>query len=152
MLMRRARAPKAAAADGDIAPKATQLRLLDAGIYVDSDGRIQFTPNKALECAASLFTAGRLLLRSAAMQDVTASGSSPRKMASRIHRHIESLAAVQIWSDVQEQQRRILPSAGGPEAGNGVLAVPTTRFDLWNNDQYEMATRMRLGAAALEAD
>ena len=59
------------------------------------------------------------LPRCAGTEDVNAIGSLARKMASRSRWHIEALAAVQIRSDAQEQQQRVLLSAH--ERGTGGL-------------------------------
>ena len=88
------------------------------------------------QCDLALDGNALLLPRSAAMQDENPIGSLKRKMASGIHRQIEALAAVQLLTEGQDQQRRILLSATGAGAGSEWAAVPTMWADWLNNDQY----------------
>lgn len=68
--------------------------------------------------------------------------------ASEVFRRVEALEAQRISCQSSKQQRRVMLCAGGSGDDAEWVAVPTR----WRrNEQFEVATRMSLGAAVLEA-
>ena len=122
----------------------TSQRLLDAGMYVDRNGRVEFTRGMAEEYAASpwlcdLPQEGNALLiqRGVTAQDENAIGNLPRKLA-----NIE--APVHSRSGRRHRSNSGATCSQPPGAGHEWLAVPMSCDEWWNDDQYYMAARLWL--------
>ena len=109
----------------ELAAAAARRRLAEAGVEVDADGRVAFSQVQRNMYAASpwnhdLPVSGNSLLIGAAAEDneELAVTGLPRKFASRIHRHVEALAAVSLWNDAGEETRRIMLCGGGKGSGS----------------------------------
>ena len=137
----------------ELAAAAARRRLAEAGVEVDADGRVAFSQVQRNMYAASpwnhdLPVSGNSLMIGPAAEDneELAVTGLPRKFASRIHRHVEALAAVSLWNDAGEEVRRIMLSAGGKGSGSDWIAVPTSWNDWWDEAEFVTATRLRLAS------
>ena len=133
------------AADGQAAA-AARARLAEAGVEVDADGRVTFSQTQRDVYAASpwsqdLPVTGNTLKIGPSAEDneELAVTGLPRKFASRIHRHVEALAAAEIWQSAGDETRRIMLSAGSKGAGSDWIAVPTSWHEWWNGAEFVTA-------------
>ena len=138
---------KVPAAD-EQAAAAARARLAEAGVEVDADGRVAFSQTQRDLYAASpsnqdLPVTGNSLMIGPTAEDneELAVTGLPRKFASRIHRHVEALAAAALWNNAGDETRRIMLSAGGKGSGADWIAVPTTWHEWWNESEFVAATR-----------
>ena len=143
----------------ELVAAAARRRLAEAGVEVDADGRVAFSQVQRNLYAASpwnhdLPVSGNSLLIGPAAKDneELAVTKLPRKFASRIHRHVEALAAVSLWNDAGEEVRRIVLSAGGKGSGSDWIAVPTSWNDWWDEAEFVTATRLRLASLRTPVD
>ena len=115
-----------------------QTRLASAGVLVDLLGEVSFTRNATVEYEAGPWVVDTptLELRSLRIEaepdHATIANDSqvsrlPRRFASRIFKHLESLAATRLWAALADQRDRQagLLSAGG--AGNGGRLANTAK-------------------------
>ena len=133
--------------------------MAEAGVKVDADGRVAFSQTQRDLYAASpgnqdLPVTGNSLMIGPTAEDneeLAVTGLA-RKFASRIHRHVEALAAAALWNNAGDETRRIMLSAGGKGSGLDWIAAPTSWNEWWNEAEFVAATRLRLASLRTPAD
>ena len=135
-----------------------QTRLAAAGVQVDTMGAVTFTRNATVEYEAGPWVhdtptqeLGSLRIEARPDYDTIANDSQtsrlPRRFASRIFKHLESLAATRLWAGLAGQRDRQagLLSAGG--AGNGGVwqNLPNREEDFFPSGHFKVASLRRLG-------
>ena len=134
-----------------------QRRLLEAGVKVTRDGSVSHTAEAADEYDASRWSsdittqdlaAGALVAEDMVDSQTRSNYSSqPKKLVSRIWKHIDSLDAARLHARLPETSQRTLLAAGGQGAGAPWLQLPTRPAEFWPNTHWRIATQLRLSAA-----
>ncbi len=115
--------------EGAVQAEEARARLKDAGVCVDLLGGVAFTDDAAQEYCAGPWAHDLPLselntLRVHLPQEpVVPMGAmparAPKRLASRIFRHLEALAATRLWRELPAFRREAMLSSGG--SGNGAV-------------------------------
>ncbi|CAK0795081.1 unnamed protein product [Prorocentrum cordatum] len=136
---------------------AARQRLEDAGVVVDLQGGAMLTDDAQAECSGGPWSkdvavddlGGLELLPEASLPlpspgDVPA--RAPRRLASRIFRHLDAVRATQLWQELGQERREGLLSSGGPGAEALWMQLPAKTAEWFPSSYFRVATMRRLGA------
>ena len=133
--------------------------LLESGVMVDDTGGVRLAADAAAMYVASPWhgdqpadEVGRLTAEPAQAPGPQAQAVEmapprvARRYASRIFRHLDAVAAAQLWHAADGPHREVMLASGGRGAGALWLAMPDRASDLFGASHFRMATLLRLNA------
>ena len=149
---------------GQASALSAQQRLLAAGVVVDLEGAVRFTPEAELLCNSTPFKEHfpvheNALQSSPIIAAVRISGwmpdRVPRRMIGRICKHLDALTAARLYLSASRNEhdctykRQVMFSCCGPLAGSIWTSIPA-QWEYFTSSHFVTASQKRLATVSVQ--